>query len=146
MTRWYLFSLLCLQLITSTCLAGLGGPNDGSNFHHFKSVTPIRAGSYTVQIIQVDGITVKEYESASGVIFAASWSGAKIPDLKIIFGEYYQEYLSAKAQHPPIRGQACSTFSSENVVVLECGRGRHITGIAYIPSLVPAGVNVHSLY
>src|SRR5690349_21572751 len=58
----------------------------------------IRRGSgattYTVHELKNAGGVIREYVSASGVVFAVTWTGHRSPDLKTILGGYEGEYRS----------------------------------------------------
>ena len=46
---------------------------------------------YSVQEISAaNGVLVREFVSSSGVVFAVSWSGPAMPDLKQTLGTYFE--------------------------------------------------------
>lgn len=143
--------------------AGLGGPVDASlspgggaaPAAQSKAQTSsagtsggASAGSsaYTVQTLQSDaGTTVQEYASANGTVFCVTWQGPRIPDLQQLFGSYYQTYvdhLEARRARG-IRGPVA--LRGDALVVDSLGRTGNFRGRAYVPSLVPAGVNIEDL-
>lgn len=101
--------------------------------------------SYQIHEITSGGGTVREYLSASGVVFAVVWSSGGEPDLNQLFGNYYQEYENAEPQasHPSRR--APLRVRSENIVVEKSGHMRAILGRAYILKQIPPGVSVNEI-
>jgi hypothetical protein len=89
--------------------------------------------------------TVREYVSPSGQVFAVTWQGFGMPDLRQLLGTYFDQYsAAAKAQSRP--GQHRHLLVSQSdLVVQSFGRMRDFHGRAYVPSLVPDGVSVNEL-
>lgn len=110
-----------------------------------KRATTTQA-NYTVQEVASAGVTVREYVSPSGVVFAVAWNGYTWPDLSVLLGSYHQEYKVAKQQTPRRHGQRQQQIVSGNVVVETWGHMRNLQGRAYVPSLVPAGVNINEIH
>ena len=109
-----------------------------------KRATTTQA-NYTVQEVVSDSVTVREYLSSNGTVFAVAWNGLVHPDLTTLLGSYAQEYQQAKQQTPRKRGHRQSRVKSGNVVVETWGHMRNLQGRAYIPALVPAGVNLNEI-
>ncbi len=108
-----------------------------------RSIRP-HAG-YSVHEIRLDsGTVVREYLSASGRIFAVTWNGPTLPDLRQIMGDaHFRTFVNAPdAQHVPRR---LRSLKRDDLVVHSAGRPRAFTGHAYLPSQVPPGVAVESL-
>jgi hypothetical protein len=100
---------------------------------------------YTVQEIVSDAVTVREYVSPGGVIFAIAWNGLIHPDLTPLLGTYAAEYEDSlrRTEHEPGRGRL--HVESNRVVVEKWGHMRNLQGRAYIPALIPTGVAVHEI-
>jgi hypothetical protein len=89
------------------------------------------------------GTVVREYESPDGVIFAVAWEGPVKPDLKQLFGKYFDQYRNAdRSAHT---GHRQSTVRQPDLVVRSSGHMRAFAGLAYLPQQLPAGVNVDDL-
>jgi hypothetical protein len=90
------------------------------------------------------GTTVHEYVSPSGAIFALTWKGPTLPDLDQIMGSvHYQTFMnSPDARRVPRRMRS---LARDDLVVHSAGRPRAFSGYAYVPALVPPGVNVDEL-
>ncbi len=91
------------------------------------------------------GALLREYETSAGSVFAVTWHGPLPPDLHQLFGNYYQRYQSAApaTARPGMHRQL--TMTAPDLVVQSVARMRAYQGMAYIPSLVPAGVSVSEL-
>jgi len=102
-----------------------------------------RSGTgYTVDTITVAGMEIKEYVSSNGEIFAVVWRGTGVPDLKILLGEYFEEYreevTAARKRTPRVREPF--RMKSDRLVVEQAGHSRSLWGRAYLPSHLPAGI------
>jgi hypothetical protein len=85
------------------------------------------------------GISVKQYVSPAGMVFAVSWQGPDIPDLQQILGRYFQTYVDA------LRSRECAsgprTVEQSGLVVQSGGHMRAFFGRAYVPLMLPQGVS-----
>lgn len=104
---------------------------------------------YTVQeITAAGGVTVREYVSPSGQVFAVSWSGPAIPNLQQTLGAYFTQYVTA-ARAQRARGQRVGHHHLEirgpSLVVHAGGHMRQYFGLAYVPSLVPPNLSISDL-
>jgi hypothetical protein len=100
------------------------------------------ASGYAVHEIQVpDGMRVREYVSAGGVVFGVAWQGPFKPNLQQLLGTYFDEFQeaarAAKSKHP---GRAPVLVDEPDLVVHMSGHPRAFFGRAYIPELLPADV------
>jgi Protein of unknown function (DUF2844) len=95
---------------------------------------------YTVEEMRSGSVTLREYVSPDGLVFAIAWDGLAHPDLKPLLGSYAAEYEGAAhaAAHAP--GGRRQRLSSERLVVERWGHMRDRHGRAYAPALLPAGV------
>ncbi len=101
---------------------------------------------YTMTTVSENGLTVSEYLTNSGVVFAVKWQGEYQPDLQDIFGKYYSEYESEKEKNKnKSRGSRSHAVNTENLVVNISGHMRSMRGFAYAPSLIPRGVDIEQL-
>jgi hypothetical protein len=97
--------------------------------------------AYTVKTFVTDhGTKVREYAAPSGAIFGVAWQGRRPPDLSVLLGPYYSEYASAAAaqRHKDLHRTRIET---PDAVVMMAGHMGHAVGHAYVPSLVPSGVD-----
>ena len=100
---------------------------------------------YTVHQVDSDSTVVREYVSASGLVFAVTWNGLVHPDLTQLLGSYAGEYARGLEQTPRELGSRRLRVKTENVVVEEWGHMRNLQGRAYVPALIPSGVNVNEI-
>jgi hypothetical protein len=102
------------------------------------------AAAHTVnEMTLASGTVVREY-IANDTVFAVSWHGPFIPDLRELFGaENFDRYASGiatqKAGGPVRRGPVA--VSDSQLVVVSNGHMRDFFGYAYVPGLLPAGVS-----
>ena len=47
-----------------------------------RNATTMTHANYTVQQIESDAVTVREYISSSGIVFGVAWNGLVFPDLR----------------------------------------------------------------
>jgi hypothetical protein len=106
---------------------------------------PQQSGSYNVKtFVTGSGTTVHEYSAPSGTVFAVSWRGHRPPDLSVLLGAYYSEYSSASAVEGH-RDLHRAMVATPNIVVTMGGHMGHAAGSAYVPSLVPSGVDAKAV-
>lgn len=143
-----LLAWLALLAAASPAMAELGGnvtSVEADQQHLMAQRRILAAAAYTVQEIQMpSGTVVREYVTPAGIVFAVSWSGPQMPDLRQIFGsKYFSQWQdAAKAQglrHGPMQVQ------QPDLVVQTGGHMRAHVGLAYVPQLVPEGVSVDQL-
>ena len=118
---------------------------DGKALSAARKATSRLAG-YSVQEITSDATTVREYVAPSGIVFAVAWNGMAHPDLTVLLGSYHAEYQNAKLQQSHTRGQKSTRVKSDSMVVETWGHMRNLQGRAYLPALVPTGVNLNEIH
>lgn len=105
-----------------------------------------RSGNgFTVQAFESDANEVREYISASGIVFAVVWNGVAHPDLATLLGSYVDEYRQAIRQPRGQRGQRHSQVKTDRIIVEKWGHMRDLHGRAYIPALIPNGVSLDEI-
>ncbi len=104
----------------------------------------IRKG-YTVQELDSDSTTIREYVSGSGVIFAVAWNGLVRPDLTQLLGSYASEYQRTLEETPREPGRRRFLVKTNDVVVEQWGHMRNLQGRAYVPALIPPGVEIDEI-
>jgi Protein of unknown function (DUF2844) len=109
------------------------------------SVLPLNAYSEWTTVLQ-SGTVVHEYANALGQVFAVHWDGPLLPDLTALLGDYAGEYQQAAQQRRDAgqRGGMLQTKKS-HIVVISRGRMGQFNGYAYLPALVPIGVDAEAL-
>jgi hypothetical protein len=100
---------------------------------------------YTVSQSTLDsGTIVREYSDAAGVVFAVSWNGPTLPDLRTLLGDKFTSMTSAAAKRPKA-GHSQLAVEQSDVVIVSNGHMRSFAGHAWIPSTLPAGFDINSI-
>jgi len=125
--------------------ASLGGDTSSVHDDQAKMQGTLRTtsnDSYDVNEIQtVNGVVVREYVSSSGNVFGVAWQGPSHPDLKQLFGAYYDKYVQdVRAQRAQRHGHGPLLIQQPGLVVQISGHMRSLTGRAYLTQSLPAGV------
>jgi hypothetical protein len=93
-----------------------------------------------------NNVVVREFVSSAGKVFGVAWQGPTRPDLQQLLGSYFQQFSQAaqaqKAQH---RGRGPLVVNEAGLVVQLAGHPRFFTGTAYVPQLLPAGVDAKEI-
>jgi Protein of unknown function (DUF2844) len=145
-----LMGILLMLTLPLPALAALGG--DVSSVQEDQAqmkgtLKTTEADAYTVHEITVPGNTVvKEYASPAGKIFAITWHGQFIPNMQQLLGTYFDQYAqAAKEQRESHPGRHPLNIQQSGLVVQSGGHMRSYMGRAYVPDMVPHGVNVGAL-
>jgi hypothetical protein len=106
---------------------------------------PDQSKSYSIKtFVTANGVTVREYVARSGAIFGVAWQGRRPPDLSVLLGSYYPEYVAASGlnQHANLHHEV---MAGPNSIVFLHGHMGHLVGRAYVPSLAPSGVDAEAM-
>lgn len=142
-------ALLVLGAPSLAC-AALGGNTASTQTDQVQMKASVmhtnKTGSnYSVQQTESPtGVIIKEFVSTSGTVFAVTWQGPLMPNMQQLLGQYFGNYVdAAKSNHS---GHSHLSIRQADLVVQSSGHLRAFSGIAYIPSLLPAGVTVAQLH
>jgi hypothetical protein len=130
-------------------IAALGG--DASSVETDRaqmkaSIKTTQAEAYSLQEITAPGGTViKEYVSPAGRVFAVAWHGPFYPDMQQILGAYFQPYTAALQAQPKHYGRRPLNIQQPGLVVQSGGHMRAYWGRAYVPDMLPQGVNADEI-
>ena len=152
-TRFALIAILPLTLIIrpSSAFAALGGSAttvDADRVHMQGALMRIvQTGPFALhEIRSSSGTMIREYVSSSGTVFAVAWDGPWLPDLRQVLGEHFDRYQAAmRARQSARTGRGAVAINDGGLVVQMSGHPRAFTGRAYVPALMPAGVQPESL-
>ncbi|MBF0592799.1 MAG: DUF2844 domain-containing protein [Nitrospirae bacterium] len=153
-TRLYatLVGLIVLGVVFLPCRevqATLGGSVDsvGSDREALSAVKRAAQvyNGYTVVEIVSPANTVREYISPAGIVFGIAWNGLSHPDLKQLLGCYSGEYEKTLQQTPRKHGIRRIQIKTDRTVVEKWGHMRNLKGRAYVPDLIPSGVNIDEI-
>lgn len=149
-TLWQiLIGLLTVGAISLPAMAALGGNVSSvqQDQAQMKAALSIRTGqAYTVhELHQESGTVVKEFISPAGKVFAVSWSGPFIPDLRQLLGEYFDKFSQAAQTRARRPGRAPLMIEQDGLVVQSGGHMRAFTGRAYLTDKLPEGVSTDAI-
>jgi hypothetical protein len=91
------------------------------------------------QMKMPSGTQIKEYANADNIVVAVSWQGPTLPNLKLLLGDYFQAFASRPTDHAASHRNA--ELRTEDLVVQSHGQMRNFSGRAYLPKLLPSGLN-----
>jgi Protein of unknown function (DUF2844) len=99
--------------------------------------------SYSVeQFTTPAGVRVSEYIAPGGTVFAVSWHGRTPPDVAALLGAYFKQYQDAASAGSPTKyGLHHSSVAGPDVVVQTAGHMGNMFGRAYLPAMLPPGVD-----
>jgi hypothetical protein len=154
MRRAFTLMLFLSMLQGALAWAALG--SSPSNFGNAATQTRLAARSlaastsaeapvYTVSQSTLDsGTVVREYMDASGMVFAVSWKGPTLPDLRTLLGDKFTVMTSNAAKRPKA-GHSQLAVDQSDVVIVSNGHMRAFSGQAWIPSALPAGFDTSTI-
>lgn len=97
------------------------------------------AAKFAVHEIQLpSGTVLRQYVSPAGMVFAVSWRGPSLPDLRQVLGRYFEQYT--EAVKTPDGGPGPRVTQQPGLVAQSGGHMRAFFGRAYVPKLLPRGV------
>ena len=143
-------ALGALAALAPPAQAALGGNADSVSADNTAVRGQLRATpfvQYDVKEITSGALTVREYVSRSGQVFAVTWQGPVPPNLRQLLGAYFGRFQGAAAAahraNPGIHRHFA--LAQSDLVVQSDGRLRAFHGLAYLPALVPDGVAISQL-
>ena len=131
--------LLLLHAVTGH--AALGGLPDAFNTEGTKVVASMSSAvsNYVVRDTTLStGTHVREYLSGSGIVFAVTWEGPVLPDMKSLLGRHF-DTLVAESAKTPKAGRSRMDIDHPEVVINSGGHMRAYEGSAWIPAQFPTG-------
>ena len=87
------------------------------------------------------GMLVHEFVSPAGAVYAITWSGPRAPDLRELMGVYLHTLFRPEASARVGRLHRM-TYSGTDLVIQASGHRGVFEGRAWVPSLVPAGLDI----
>jgi len=114
-----------------------------SDSAHMKgSLRSVATQHYVKHEIRVPtGQTVREFVSPDGSVFGVAWDGPMQPDLQQLLGSYFdpvKQAVAAQQRH----GHGPVSVETSGFVFQQGGHARSFQGRAYVPAMVPQGVDV----
>lgn len=141
--RWAA-SCALMSLLCSNCWAALGGDlvsvqNDAQAFGASSNSSQLAGATRYTQALS-NGVMLRQYVDAAGLVFALAWDGPVLPDFERLLGPYFQAYTAAARQQK--RGVS---VQEPGVVIESGGMMRSFSGRAYLPGKLPATWNAQDI-
>jgi hypothetical protein len=146
--------LMLLAIPTWASLGDTAGSVLNDQAQWKGTLTSVDNGTYIVHEITLpSGAKVREFASPAGAVFGVAWDGQFPPNFAQLLGPYYQQVQQAiadqKAAEQASEQQGGATtrrrrgpvvIDTPGIVFSQVGHMRSFHGVAYIPQLVPQGV------
>ncbi|CAG4898048.1 DUF2844 domain-containing protein [Paraburkholderia saeva] len=131
----------------SVCHAQLGGMVPPAPAASAAVVHSLKSGSFQVRTTtDGGGTTINEYSTDTGQIFAYTWQGPTMPDLKTLLGSFYDSWRDGAASAQASGGALhAARVAQPDLVVESGGQMRSYVGRAWLPRALPAGVSADDL-
>jgi hypothetical protein len=142
-------AVVAALIFAAPAFASLGGnvnsiETDRARMSAGESVS--HTASFDVHEIQSPGGTVvDEYVSSAGTVFAVTWRGQFPPQMQQILGPYFQQYTAALEAQPQHYGHRPLNIQVPGLVVQTGGHMRAQYGRAYVPDMLPSGVQADQI-
>ena len=142
--RWQLAAALLSLLLAPSSWATLGGDlasvqSDQQAWTATTVQTPLASATLFSQTLP-NGLTVRQYLDATGLVFAVGWEGPVLPDFARLLGPHYAAYTNALPK------QRRGVNLHDNTLVIESnGMMRSYAGRAYLPVRLPLGWSVNDV-
>lgn len=110
--------------------------------------TESAAGWSTRETTSDDGMVQREYLTADGTVFAVAWRGPRRPELSVLLGTRYARQMAdnARAQRQLGRGSHATTSQADQTFAVHASSHQRLSaGVAWLPRMLPAGVDPDSL-
>ena len=141
----FVFAVLAAAACSLPAFAVLGedvSSVQADRVHSNASMRVTTAQNYTIhELRSATGVVVREYASASGKIFAVSWQGPTLPDMKQLLGSYFEEFQKAAQSQTRPGGHSPLIIQHPGFVVELGGHMRSFVGRAYLSDQMPSEVS-----
>lgn len=118
-----------------------GRVQNGLKAHSFSTAV----GNYQViESTLPSGTVVREYVTLSGIVFAVSWNGPFLPDLRSLLGKHFNT-LTTEAAKRPKAGHSQIGIERPDAVIISGGHMRAYAGRAWAISALPSGFNTNDI-
>lgn len=143
-------AFVAATLISASAHAALGGQIDqlAAEKVSLKAVKhEIKSQAYfsVHEVTLKNQVVVREYADQQGHIFAVTWQGPLLPDLKTLLGDYAQDFQQASTKQQGTRSRSQLHSENSRIVIHATGRMHHFTGGAYLPDALPQGLNLNDI-
>jgi hypothetical protein len=138
--------VLLLNLPAFAVLGGDASSLRDDQVHMKASRRSTQMPAYTIHELRTPaGTIVREFASPGGRIFAVSWKGPALPDLRQLLGSHF-EGLQQAAEAQKGRGPRGVLFIQQNGLTVQMGgHMRSYAGRAYLSDQIPTAVRADDL-
>jgi len=138
--------VLLLNLPAFAVLGGDASSLRDDQVHMKASRRSTQMPAYTIHELRTPaGTIVREFASPGGRIFAVSWKGPALPDLRQLLGSHFED-LQQAAETQKGRGPRGVLFIQQNGLTVQMGgHMRSYAGRAYLSDQIPAAVRADDL-
>ena len=95
------------------------------------------------------GTVVREYVTPEGKVFGVAWRGPFLPNFQQLLGSYYGTYAQAAQQARAAQARRARnsplTVEAPGLVMHSAGHTRAYAGQAYVPGMIPQGVDAQEI-
>ncbi len=139
-----LLAAASISLLCAEALAALAGDlasvsSDTLAFGASTSQTALGTATVYTQTLS-NGLLVRQYVDAIGLVFAVAWEGPVLPDFERLLGAAYQTYAVAVRQQK--RGV---TIQTPDLVIESGGMMRSFAGRAFLPAKLPSNLTAKDI-
>jgi hypothetical protein len=143
---------LLLPAASLSCHASLGRaptvfPDVSTSAVRAHALAASNGGSVAYSVnnsVLANGTTVREYVGADGLVFAVSWNGPFLPDLRTLLGDHFATMKDEAARHPKA-GHNQLHVDRPEVTIESTGHMRAYAGRAWINAKLPAGFTTQDI-
>jgi len=149
-TRSLAAVFILLFAMSLPAFAALGGPLESVQADQVRLNAKLKiivAERYAIQeMTSPTGTVVREYVSPAGQVFAVTWQGPFVPEMRMLLGSYFEQYSRAARAHRESHvGRVPLDIWESGLVVQNAGHMRSFSGRAYDPGLLPEGVSADDI-
>jgi hypothetical protein len=152
---WFVCLLAFLTLLAPlSCFAALGGNLNSvlaDQIQFQGSVKVTQMASFEIHEIRPQtgataGTVIREYVSPAGTVFAVTWQGEWLPNMRQLLGTYFQQFTDAvKQQSSAHMGRRPLHIAQPDFALQMTGHMRSYAGRAYLPAILPPGVQPEAI-
>lgn len=117
----------------------------GEQFDAASTQSPVAGRPVATSHARVlpSGTRIVEYADIHGTVFAVSWSGPYLPDLRGLLGRHFASFAQQQQQQRTLH--AAVVLRSSEVVIVSSGRMGAFEGRAWLPPRLPQGFDPGAL-
>ena len=151
LSRATVAAVVILLVMPHVALASLGGdqPTVDADRNSMRGalLRIARSDAYTLHEMQSPtGVLVREYVTANGKVFAVAWDGPWTPDLRQLLGTYFDRYQQdVQRRRQQRRGRGPLSIEESDFIVQSGGHAQAFAGRAWLPALLPSGVQLDAI-